>query len=102
MIAYNKDLTLKNYGYGLDFTLDDEHASVPLLSGIAQYNTDEFSTWRTAFREVINPDQPFFQESIKGALDGEEYFNEVDGDFEKLRLSYEWTWLKERYEEVSY
>ena len=38
----------------------------------------------------------------EGALDGEEYFNEVDGDFEKLRLSYEWTWLKERYEEVSY
>jgi len=49
-----------------------------------------------------DPDQPFFQESIKGALDGEEYFNEVDGDFEKLRLSYEWEWLKERYEEVSY
>ena len=53
MIAYNKKLTLDNYGYGLDFTLDDEHASIPLLSGIAQYNTDEFSTWRTAFREVI-------------------------------------------------
>jgi hypothetical protein len=123
MIAYNKKLTLDNYGYGLDFTLDDEHASVPLLSGIAQYNTDEFSTWRTAFREVIkllcddteisktrldtwlneaDPKQPFFQESIKGAIDGEEYFNEVDGDFEKLRLSYEWEWLKERYEEVSY
>ena len=123
MIAYNKELTLANYGYGLDFTLDDEHASVPLLSGIAQYNTDEFSTWRTAFREVIkllcddteisktrldawlneaDPKQPFFQESIKGAIDGEEYFNEVDGDFEKLRLSYEWEWLKERYEEVSY
>ena len=96
---------------------------MPLLSGIAQYNTDEFSTWRTAFREVIkllvddteiskkrleawlneaNPDQPFFQESIKGAICGEEYFEEVDGDFEKLRLSYEWKWLKERYEEVSY
>ena len=28
--------------------------------------------------------------------------NEVDGDFEKLRLSYEWEWLKERYKEVSY
>jgi hypothetical protein len=123
MIAYNKKLTLENYGYGLDFTLDDEHASVELLSGTAMYNTDAFSTWRTAFREVIkllcdhtliskerlevwlnkaDPDQPFFQESIKGALDAEEYFHEVDGDFEKLRLSYEWEWLKERYEEVSY
>ena len=123
MIAYNKKLTLDNYGYGLDFTLDDEHASVELLSGTAMYNTDAFSTWRTAFREVIkllcddspiskerlevwlnkaDPDQPFFQESIKGGLDAEEYFHEVNGDFEKLRLSYEWEWLKERYEEVSY
>ena len=123
MIAYNKKLTLENYGYGLDFTLDDEHASIELLSGTAMYNTDAFSTWRTAFREVIkllcddtpiskerlevwlnkaDPEQPFFQDSIKGALDAEEYFQEVDGDFEKLRLSYEWEWLKERYEEVSY
>ena len=123
MIAYNKKLTLENYGYGLDFTLDDEHASIELLSGTAMYNTDAFSTWRTAFREVIkllcddspiskerlevwlnkaDPDQPFFQDSIKGALDAEEYFQEVDGDFEKLRLSYEWEWLKQRYEEVSY
>jgi len=123
MIAYNKELTLSNYGYGLDFTLDDDHASISLLSGIAKYNTDAFSTWRTAFREVIkllcddteisktrldtwlniaDPDQPFFQESIKGAICGEEYFEEVDGDFEKLRLSYEWKWLAERYAEVSY
>ena len=123
MIAYNKKLTLDNPGYGLDFTLDDPHASVELLSGTAMYNTDAFSTWRTAFREVIkllvddteiskerlevwlntaDPKQDFFQDSIKGALDAEEYFNEVDGDFEKLRLSYEWEWLKQRYEEVSY
>lgn len=116
MIAYNKKLTLANIGKGLDFTLDDEHEVVPLVSGTANYNTDEFSTWRTAFREVLklNADDSdesrerldiwlnkaegnFAQFSIKGAVDADEYYNEVNGDFDKLKLSYEWEWLRKRF-----
>jgi hypothetical protein len=119
MIAYNKKLTLANDGKGLDFTLDDEHEVVPLISGTAQYNTDEFSTWRTAFREVIKlraddsdvskerldawlnkAEGDFAQYSIKGALDADEYYDEVDGDFDKLKLSYEWVWLREKFDEI--
>jgi hypothetical protein len=119
MIAYNKKLTLANDGKGLDFTLDDEHEVVPLISGVAQYNTDEFSTWRTAFREVIKlradesdvskarldiwlnkAEGEFAQYSIKGALDADEYYDEVDGDFEKLKLSYEWAWLREKFDQI--
>jgi hypothetical protein len=117
MIAYNKKLTLANDGKGLDFTLDNEHEVVPLISGTAQYNTDEFSTWRTAFREVIKlraddsevskerldawltkAEGDFAQYSIKGALDADEYYNEVAGDFDKLKLSYEWVWLREKFD----
>jgi len=116
MIAYNKKLTLENNGRGLDFTLDDEHEVVPLVSGIANYNTDEFSTWRTAFREVLklNADDSdesrerldtwlnkaegnFAQYSIAGAVDADEYYDEVNGDFDKLKLSYEWEWLRRRF-----
>ena len=119
MIAYNKKLTLANDGKGLDFTLDDEHEVVPLISGTAQYNTDEFSTWRTAFREVIKlradesdvskerldawlnkASGDFAQYSIKGALDADEYYDEVDGDFDALKLSYEWIWLKEKFDQI--
>jgi hypothetical protein len=119
MIAYNKKLTLANEGLGLDFTLDDEHEVVPLISGTAHYNTDEFSTWRTAFREVIklmsDPSDiakdrldvwlnkatgEYAQYSIKGALDAEEYYTEVNGDFEKIKLSYEWEWLRQKFNEV--
>jgi hypothetical protein len=35
--------------------------------------------------------------STKGAVDAVEYFNSVDGDITKLRLSYEWVWLQEYY-----
>jgi hypothetical protein len=119
MIAYNKKLTLSNEGKGLDFTLDDEHEVVELLSGTAMYNTDSFSTWRTAFREVLKlksedtdiarerldawlnkAEGDFAQYSIKGALDADEYYDEVDGDFEKLKLSYEWAWLRERFDQL--
>ena len=121
MIAYNKRITLANSGRGLDFTLDDEHEVVEMNSGIAMYNTDEWSTWRTAFREALklkativnNPndadsinrlmawstkgDGEYGEYSIKGALDAIEYYDEVNGDLPKLRLSYEWAWLRERF-----
>jgi hypothetical protein len=119
MIAYNKKLTLANEGRGLDFTLDDEHEIVPLISGTAQYNTDPFSTWRTAFREVLKlraddseesrvrlntwlnkAEGDFAQYSIKGALDADEYYDEVDGDFDKVKLSYEWDWLREKFDQI--
>ena len=119
MIAYNKKLTLANEGRGLDFTLDDLHETVPLISGTAQYNTDPFSTWRTAFREVLklradhsdiakdrlnawlnNAEGDFAQFSIKGAVDADEYYDEVDGDFNALKLSYEWAWLRQRFDDL--
>ena len=71
---------------------------IKLLCDDTEISKTRLDTWLNE----ADTKQPFFQESIKGAIDGEEYFNEVDGDFEKLRLSYEWKWLKERYEEVSY
>jgi hypothetical protein len=33
------------------------------------------------------------QWSSKGAQDAIEYYNEVVGDFDALRKSYEWSWL---------
>jgi len=114
MIAYNKQITLGNIGKGLDFTLDNEHEVVELNSGVARYNTDEFSTWRTSFREAIKlklDDSPvsrdrlktwstvgigdFAQYSIDGATDAVEYYESFNGDLDKLRLSYDWPWLKE-------
>ena len=117
MIAYNKKLTLANEGKGLDFTMDDEHEIVEILSGTANFNTDEYSTWRTSFREALklraNTDDvsknrlefwltvgsgKFSQYSIDGASDAVQYYEEVNGNFDKLKLSYEWKWLRAFYE----
>ena len=113
MIAYNKNLVLANPGRGLDFTLDDAHEVVPILSGVARYNTDAWTAWRTAFREAIKlraslPDVeneyrlqawltggegPYGEWSVWGAEDAVAYYEEVGGDFEQLKKSYEWSWL---------
>jgi hypothetical protein len=116
IVANNKRLTLNTTVRGLDFTMDSPHAVVDINSGIALYNSSEWDTWRTSFREVIklchaNDDESkkrlevwsavaegdFAQYSIQGARDAIDYYNEVNGDFEKLKLSYDWAWLKERY-----
>ena len=118
MIAYNRQLVLANDGTGgLDFTLDDAHEVVPILSGTAYYNTSPWVAWRTAFREVLklrhslpdveneyrlnqwlnfdNTDSHVVNESWSrwGAEDAVEYYESVSGDFAALKKSYEWSWL---------
>jgi hypothetical protein len=113
MIAYNRQLVLGNPGVGLDFTLDSPHEVVPILSGQARYDTSEWSAWRTAFREVLklkaslpdveneyritqwlkSTDSAYSLMSVAGAEDALEYYDEVGGDFDQLKKSYEWEWL---------
>ena len=112
MIAYNKRLVLENTGEGLDFTLDQPHEVVPIVSGTAMYHESDWMCWRTAFREVLKlkaslPDVESEHRlnkwltvdtteggwSQKGAEDGVEYYDSVDGDFAALKKSYEWDWL---------
>ena len=112
MIAYNKQLVLENTGQGLDFTLDQPHEVVPIVSGTAMYHDSDWMCWRTAFREVLKlkaslPDVESEHRlnrwltvdtteggwSQKGAEDGVEYYDSVGGDFAALKKSYEWDWL---------
>jgi hypothetical protein len=113
MIAYNRDLVLANTGQGLDFTLDSAHEVVPVRSGTAKYADTPWMAWRTAFREVLKlqaslPDVESEYRlkswltkgngvngewSIYGAEDAVAYYEEVQGDFEALKKSYDWPWL---------
>ena len=112
MIAYNKKLVLENEGVGLDFTLDQPHEVVPIVSGQANYYTSDWMCWRTAFREVIKlqaslpdveneyrlnqwltVDKGAGQWSSKGAEDAVEFYEAVNGDPIELKKSYEWEWL---------
>jgi hypothetical protein len=112
MIAYNKKLVLNNSGVGLDFTLDSAHEVVPIVSGTAEYAYTPWMAWRTAFRECIKLQSSVDVESqyrlsqwlkdsttangmysMQGAQDAVEYYNQVGGDFDLLKKSYDWEWL---------
>ena len=123
VIAYNKRLVLENNDPGIDFTLSQPHESVPIFSGTAHFNQEPWMTWRTAFREVIklkhfDATAPTLENShrldvwctqakgkysdycLAGARDAVAYYEEVNGDYEKLKLSFEWDWLRTRFEVV--
>lgn len=118
MIAYNKKLVLENTAPGLDFTLDQAHEVVPIISGTANYHYSKWVAWRTAFREVVklkyslpNVENEYRlaawldkirheenhvengEYSVYGAEDAVEYYDAVNGNFVELKKSYDWAWL---------
>jgi hypothetical protein len=119
LIAYNKKLVLETTEIqGLDFTLSQPHSVEPVLSGTAHFNTDPWSTWRTAFREVVKlrhyleliPDVEteyrldvwqkraqgnYAEWSLRGAKDAVEYYDSVSGNYDSLLLTFEWAWLRD-------
>lgn len=116
IVANNKKLTLNTRVRGLDFTMDSEHEVVDILSGTATFNSSEWDTWRTAFRECIKlchakdkesskrldiwcniAEGNYSEYSLQGSRDAVEYYTEVNGDLEKLKLSYDWDWLYQRF-----
>jgi hypothetical protein len=105
---------------GLDFTLSQLHTVVPIVASISRFNTDPWVTWRSAFREVLKlkleVDQgagPEIQHRLRvwcsrangdnadhclaGANDALEYYQLINGEYEALKLSFDWAWLQDYY-----
>ena len=127
IIAYHKGLVEQHEGKGLDFTLDQAHEVIPIRSGVTYYEDDKHTAWRSAFREAIklhkwvleSNDMEFKYRlkkwctsngtetgdwSARGAKDGIEYYEEVNGEFDSLKLSYDWDFLnnyfKDKYGDI--
>ena len=112
IIAYNKQLVLDCNEWGLDFTLSMPHASVSITASIADYATTPYETWRTAFREVVKLTQ---QSDVESQYRLQQWLNVGKGEMgswsvqgakdaldfvateQDLQLSFEWAWLKERF-----
>ena len=116
---YNRQLVLETEP-GLDFTLSKAHEVVPVCASISRFNTDPWITWRSAFRETMKLQREVVlgagveiqhrletwctvaegenaEYCIQGALDGVEYHDAVGGDYEALKLSFDWAWCQEYY-----
>jgi hypothetical protein len=96
-----------------------------MISNITAFNSDEFSTWRSAFREVVklslniqsNPENRENQDrlnswctrgsnqsqglwAIHGALDALKFFKDNKQDFEALKKINDRTWLEDFYKKM--
>ena len=113
-IAYNKRLMLENTG-GLDMTLAQEHAVVPIVLSETQL-TDPWDIWRTSFRETVK--LLYYSKDInnleldyrlnkwmssdllwyeRGASDAANYFESVDGEWAWIMITNEWDYLWKYY-----
>lgn len=103
-------------------SISTKFKAIKTLSNITKFNTDEFSTWRSAFRECcklasqiidrqksqetlerldvwcrVGIEREFGQYAIEGAKAGRAYGEENRGDVEKLKMINDFDWLFDRY-----
>lgn len=96
--------------------------SVQKVSNITAFNTDPFSTWKSAFRECVKlssriiegqvdsqtqgrldiwcsvgKDRLYGEYSIKGAIAGKEFGSKYAEDKDMLRKINDWEWLKNEF-----
>lgn len=118
VILYNKEQVLANPGDQLDFTMAQPYRDIDRVCGVARYNTDPWTTWRTALRETLKlltwRDHLSIERagvwmtgegenadwSIKGATDALNYHTQCNGDYETLRKTYDWSWLREAFKRL--
>jgi len=117
---FNTQQVLDANSWGLDFTtgLSSRFKAMPEVSCITRFNTDAYSTWRSAFRECVKltmngddeskkrlegwlhpvPDADFRHEAKAGAEEGVAYAKQFANKPLKIAKINDYEWLQEQYE----
>jgi hypothetical protein len=105
-------------------SISSKFKAMPAVSNITAFNTDEFNTWKSAFRECtklsskiidrqkddetaerlqiwcsVGKDKPFGEYAIAGALAGKEFGEANRGNLIELKKINDFDWIKEHYEQ---
>lgn len=105
-------------------SLSDKFKLMPKISNTTAFNSDEFSTWRSAFREcaklsgkvlkrqmvretekrldiwcTLGKDKPFGKYAIAGAIAGRKFGEENQGNDRILQKVNDYEWLKSKFNE---
>ena len=109
--------------WGIDFTtgLSRRFKSMPEVSCITKFNTDAFSTWRSAFRECVKltlnedaesqerlntwlntrGDEDFTEEAVSGALEGNIFAKNNKDNLAELNKINDYSWLEEKWKQLN-
>jgi len=123
-----RELTINMSVYTADMTtsISNRFKAVPIVSNITAFNTDPFSTWKSAFREcvklsskiidgqvsnetedrldawcVLNNSAPYGVFAYAGALAGKQYGQENAGNLPALSLINDFDWLQTQFDTSS-
>ena len=126
---FPRKLTINMDTSKLDMTtsISNKFKAVSEIANITAFNTDEFSTWRSAFREccklsskiidrqnnketehrlqvwqTVGADRPYGERAIKGAKAGTAYGTANRGNLEALKKINDFDWLKEKYDTANF
>ena len=116
---FNTEQVREATSWGLDFTtgLSNRFKSMPEISCTTRFNTDAYSTWRSAFRECVKltlsndadsekrlqswlhpiPDADFRHDAKRGAEEGKAFALANKDNLEQLNNINDYKWLNEQY-----
>jgi len=116
---FNRQQILDATSWGLDFTtgLSNRFKAMPQISCTTRFNTDAYSTWRSAFRECVkltlsddvdsdarlnswlNPlaDSEYCDDAKRGAEEGKAFALENKNNLTELNNINDYDWLRDRY-----
>lgn len=119
-----RKLTLKMDINSSDMTtsISEKFVPIPEVSNVTAFNTDEYSTWRSAFREcaklasktiqgqvddeterrldiwtTVGHDKRYGEYAIRGAIAGRDFGRTNSNDVDTLRLINDYDWLEAQY-----
>ena len=116
---FNTEQVREATSWGLDFTtgLSKRFKAMPEISCTTRFNTDAYSTWRSAFRECVKltlsddvdsdarlnswlhpvPDADFRHDAKRGAEEGKAFALENKNNLTELNNINDYEWLRNRY-----
>ena len=119
-----RQLTLKMDVTSTDMTtsISDQFKAMDEISNITAFNTDPFSTWRSAFREcvklsssvitrqdaaetllrletwcTVGSERPYGNDALNGAIAGRRYGQENAGNIPALSMINDFDWLQQKF-----
>ncbi len=120
---FNTQQVLDATSWGLDFTtgLSSRFKAMPEVSCVTRFNTDAYSTWRSAFRECVKltlkddaeskerlegwlhpvPDAQFRHDAKRGAEEAVAFAQANKQNISQLLKINDYEWLKEKYNNAS-
>lgn len=126
LLPTEKTLTMDVNSTDMTTSISNNFKVVDAVSNITTFNTDAFSSWKSAFRECVklssqviarqesaesaerlkvwcklNESAPFGGHAYLGAIMGKEYGEKHRGDMQAIKKINDFEWLKELFDEIS-